>query len=412
MPAAAGSHLPWFGRVDAFIGDEQSLEDNVSTFTAQIQHLAKAWKHLDSTGLVLLDEFGAGTDPAQGAALAQGVLDGLLDKQTFVLAATHFPALKTYALSREGARAASVLFDPQSKKPLFKLAYDQVGASQALDVAREHGLPESILRRAEHYLLQDGQDTSALLGRLNALAAEREQEIARLRQEQEKARRDTQIMREKTEKVRLRLHDEVRAKAGELMRAWKEGRATHKQALKEMSRLRADLAAPVVREETSVLPQIEHFAPGQQVFHTVFNKRGVVTDVDERRKRVRVDLNGVSLWAAMKDVRQSGQSAQAAAPRAPQRVSPVKAAIANDDAPALRLDLRGMRADQAQAEVERFLDKALLSGFSEVEIVHGRGTGALRRQIHDFLRSFPAVARFATAPEDRGGDGMTIVNLR
>ena len=106
------------------------------------------------------------------------------------------------------------------------------------------------------------------------------------------------------------------------------------------------------------------------------------------------------------------QSAQAAAPRAPQRVSPVKAAIANDDAPALRLDLRGMRADQAQAEVERFLDKALLSGFSEVEIVHGRGTGALRRQIHDFLRSFPAVARFATAPEDRGGDGMTIVNLR
>lgn len=179
-----------------------------------------------------------------------------------------------------------------------------------------------------------------------------------------------------------------------------------------MSRLRADLAAPVVQEETSVLPQIEHFAPGQQVFHTVFNKRGVVTDVDERRKRVRVDLNGVSLWAAMKDVRQSGQSAQAAAPRAPQRVSPVKAAIANDDAPALRLDLRGMRADQAQAEVERFLDKALLSGFSEVEIVHGRGTGALRRQIHDFLRSFPAVARFATAPEDRGGDGMTIVNLR
>ena len=93
--------------------------------------------------------------------------------------------------------------------------------------------------------------------------------------------------------------------------------------------------------------------------------------------------------------------------------SATKAAIAaSDDAPALRLDLRGMRADQAQAEVERFLDKALLSGFSEVEIVHGRGTGALRRQIHDFLRSFPAVARFATAPEDRGGDGMTIVNLR
>lgn len=113
---------------------------------------------------MLLDEFGAGTDPAQGAALAQAVLDELLDKHTFVLAATHFPALKSYALTREGARAASMLFDPATKKPLFKLAYGQVGASQALDVAREHGLPETIVHRAEHYLLQDGQDATALLG--------------------------------------------------------------------------------------------------------------------------------------------------------------------------------------------------------------------------------------------------------
>ena len=305
------------------------------------------------------------------------------------------------------------------------LEYAEKGKNAAMDLA-EKGKTQALLVNEQGKLLKAQRQLGALVYSLAKGKEENqplvdkyiemidtiEQEIARLRQEQEKARRDTQIMREKTEKERLRLHDEVRAKAGELMRAWKEGRATHKQALKEMSRLRADLAAPVVQEETSVLPQIEHFAPGQQVFHTVFNKRGVVTDVDERRKRVRVDLNGVSLWAAMKDVRQSGQSAQAAAPRAPQRVSPVKAAIANDDAPALRLDLRGMRADQAQAEVERFLDKALLSGFSEVEIVHGRGTGALRRQIHDFLRSFPAVARFATAPEDRGGDGMTIVNLR
>ena len=180
--------------------------------------------------------------PAQGAALAQAVLDELLDKHTFVLSATHFPALKSYALTREGARAASMLFDPQSKKPLFRLAYDQVGASQALDVAREHGLAESIVRRAEHYLLQDGQDATALLGRLNDLAARREDELTELKREQEKTRRQTQDMRDKFEKERIRLHDEVRTRAGELMRAWKEGRATHKQALKEMSRLRASLA--------------------------------------------------------------------------------------------------------------------------------------------------------------------------
>ena len=412
VPVGAGSHLPWFSRLDAFIGDEQSLADNVSTFTAQIEHLAKAWKHLDASSLVLLDEFGAGTDPAQGAALAQAVLDELLDKHTFVLSATHFPALKSYALTREGARAASMLFDPQSKKPLFRLAYDQVGASQALDVAREHGLAESIVRRAEHYLLQDGQDATALLGRLNDLAAKREEELAELKREQDKTRRQTQDMREKLEKERLRLHDEVRAQAGDLMRAWKEGRATHKQALKEMSRLRASLAPAQdeTAEGASVLPQPQTFTAGQEVLHTVFNKRGVITDVDERRGRVRLEMNGVNLWAEMKALRVPGQTAPSPSKSALRGV--VGRTSASDEAASLRLDMRGMRADVALAELERFMDKALLAGFSEVEVVHGRGTGALRRQVHDFLRSFPAVGQFALAPEDRGGDGMTIVTFR
>lgn len=412
VPVGAGSHLPWFSRLDAFIGDEQSLADNVSTFTAQIEHLAKAWKHLDASSLVLLDEFGAGTDPAQGAALAQAVLDELLDKHTFVLSATHFPALKSYALTREGARAASMLFDPQSKKPLFRLAYDQVGASQALDVAREHGLAESIVRRAEHYLLQDGQDATALLGRLNDLAAKREEELAELKREQDKTRRQTQDLREKLEKERLRLHDEVRAQAGDLMRAWKEGRATHKQALKEMSRLRASLAPAQdeTAEGASVLPQPQSFATGQEVLHTVFNKRGVITDVDERRGRVRLEMNGVNLWAEMKALRVPGQAAPSPSKGALRGV--VGRTSASDEAASLRLDMRGMRADVALAELERFMDKALLAGFSEVEVVHGRGTGALRRQVHDFLRSFPAVGQFVLAPEDRGGDGMTIVTFR
>ncbi len=412
VPVGAGSHLPWFSRLDAFIGDEQSLADNVSTFTAQIEHLAKAWKHLDASGLVLLDEFGAGTDPAQGAALAQAVLDELLDKHTFVLAATHFPALKSYALTREGARAASMLFDPQSKKPLFRLAYDQVGASQALDVAREHGLAESIVRRAEHYLLQDGQDATALLGRLNDLAAKREEELVELKREQDKARRQVQDVREKLEKERLRLHDEVRTKAGDLMRAWKEGRATHKQALKEMSRLRASLAPEQdeAAQGQSVLPQPQAFAAGQEVLHTVFNKRGVITDVDERRGRVRLEMNGVNLWAEMKALRVPGQAAPSPAKSALRGV--VGRTSGSDEAASLRLDMRGMRADVALAELERFMDKALLAGFAEVEVVHGRGTGALRRQVHDFLRGFPSVGQFALAPEDRGGDGMTIVTFR
>lgn len=437
VPAGKGSHMPFFTRMDAFIGDEQSLDDNVSTFTAQIDHLAKAWKHLDAGALVLLDEFGAGTDPAQGAALAQAVLDELLSKHTFVLAATHFPALKTYALTREGARAASMLFDPQSKKPLYKPAYDQVGASLALDVARGHGLSEDVLRRAEQYLLLDGGDTTVLLARLNDLAAEREKELVLLRSEQEKARRSAQDARDRLEKERAKLYEEVRGQAAELLRAWKEGRAGHKQALKEMSRLRASLAVANDPAEDAT-PQPEHFAEGQSVMHNVFNKRGIITDIDERRKRLRLDMNGVSLWAEMKDVRlplsagaagsggsgksgginktvKSGKSSILDTPAATKTANSGAHAVlvrTTSEPAALSLDVRGMRADQALADVERFLDKALQVSFSEIEIIHGRGTGALRREIHAFLRGFPAVERFTLAPEDRGGDGMTIVTLK
>lgn len=417
-PARSGSHLPWFSRMDAFIGDEQSLDGNVSTFTAQIDHLAKAWKHLDTQGLVLLDEFGAGTDPAQGAALAQAVLDGLLDKRCFALSATHFPALKSYALTREGVRAASMLFDPATRRPLYALAYDQVGASQALDAAREHGLPEEILRRAEHYLLQDGQDTTALLGRLNALAAQRGEELAALRKERETAKNAAIQARERLEKERARLHEETRHHAAELMRAWKEGRATAKQALREMSRLRASLAPAREAAATSVLPEARALAAGQEVFHTVFNKRGIVTDVDERRGRVRLDMNGVSLWAERRDLREAAASGagKAAPGRAPSAGAPSTSraapAGAQEETASLRLDVRGQRAPDAIAATERFLDKALRAGFSELEIVHGRGTGALRRELQDFLRAHPAVASATLAPEDRGGDGMTIVVLR
>ena len=241
VPAAKGSVIPWWTSIHAFIGDEQSLDDHLSTFTAQIRHLGNAWEATDRRTLILLDEFGAGTDPAQGAALAQAVLDGLLERGAHVVAATHFPALKTYALTREGVRAASVLFDPGTKKPLFRLAYDQVGASQALDVAREHGLPESVLRRAEQYLLLDGQDMTVVMDRLNALAAKREGELDALKAEQQRTREKRKAVQERFERERERLIKDVRELSAKVMKDWQEGKAGHKQALKELAKVRAEL---------------------------------------------------------------------------------------------------------------------------------------------------------------------------
>ena len=407
VPVARGSVMPWWDSIHAFIGDEQSLDDHLSTFTAQIRHLATAWEQMNSHTLVLLDEFGAGTDPAQGAALAQAVLDELRERGAHVVAATHFPALKSYALTREGVRAASVLFDPRTKRPLFRLAYDQVGGSQALDVAREHGLPESVLRRAEQYLLLDGEDMTSVMDRLNTLAAKREQELAVLRTEQEKTREKRQHVQARFERERERLTAEVRDLSSRVMKEWQEGRTAHRQALKELSRVRTSLARDPVAEEAPAAPvfDLAEVKPGQTVLHRPWNKKALVLEVDVRQNRVKLDLNGVSMWA---DASLLGPAAETVKVGTSASVRREKGAPAQEML-LLRLDLRGKRADLAISELSQYLDRALLSGREGVEIVHGRGTGALRKEVHAFLRTFPGIASFALAPEDQGGDGVTIV---
>ncbi len=193
VPVEEDSCLPFWKGIFVFLGDEQSLQEHLSTFTAQIEYLNRTWKYMDSGTLVLLDEFGSGTDPSQGAALAQAVMDWLLKNQVWFVAATHFPALKAYGLGEPWVRAASVLFDPDTLKPLYKLTYDQVGASQALDVVREYDLPGEILKRAEEYLLLEGEESSNLLSRLNRLAVDREEEIDKLQREKESIEKERKL---------------------------------------------------------------------------------------------------------------------------------------------------------------------------------------------------------------------------
>jgi DNA mismatch repair protein MutS2 len=423
VPVDPGSVLPPWRTIHAFIGDEQSLDDHVSTFTAQITHLGRIWPLLGPEALVILDEFGAGTDPTQGAALAQAVVDSLMEHGSFVVAATHFPALKAYALSTRGVRAASVLFDPRTKKPLFRLVYDQVGASQALDVAREHGLPEPVLRRAEQYLLLSGEDSSALVERLNALAVEREAELAVLGKEKASFAEKRRKLEERFEAERTRLFESVQAEARKVLSDWKASRVSHKQALKELSRIRGTLTASAASgaenpPELRAVVDMAALVPRSRVRHIPWNRTGVLLEVDERKKRVRIDCDGVSLWADIADIELPDAGNRAAGSGGKNASGPgISGGLAGNggiSAPVLplRLDLRGLRADVAVNELEKFLDGAIISGRDEVEVIHGRGTGVLRREIHGFLKNFPAVRDYRLAPEDQGGDGMTIVGLK
>ncbi|WP_243311136.1 endonuclease MutS2 [Fundidesulfovibrio agrisoli] len=420
LPAREGSRLPFWSKVYVFMGDEQSLEDHLSTFTAQISHLSRAWGALGADSLVLLDEFGAGTDPSQGAALAQAVVDKLMEKGSFVAAATHFPALKAYGLTKPGVRSASMLFDPKTKKPVFVLAYDQVGASVALDVARECGLAEDILDQAQKYLLMGGEDSARLFDRLNELALTRERELEDLSKERLKLEQRRRTLAESFEKERRKLLDELRTQARTLMNEAQKDKISRKQALKELAQTRKSVEG-LGLEPADAAPAPawawEDVAVGASVSLKGWDKAGIVREKDEKRRALKLDMGGVSLWAPFEDVSPPSGMAAVKAKAASGAMSGAGPAVVKEapgapSGPFLTLDLRGMRADEALGELAAFLDKAILRGVHGLEIIHGRGTGALRREVHGMLKDFPSVASFSLAPEDRGGDGMTLVELK
>lgn len=405
VPAAEGSTLPFCSQVHVFLGDEQNLQESLSTFTAQIEHFRQAWNGLDQKSLVLLDEFGAGTDPSQGAALAQAVVEAVLDRGAWAGVATHFPALKVYALNDSRVRPASVLFDPQTRQALYRLAYDQVGASQALEVAREHGLPEEILQRAQEYLLLQGEDTTKLLERLNQLAVQRQQELLELEQDRRQLAEERHRLRQEFEQEKQVLVQEISSQAREIVARWQQEKTGRKQALRELGRLKSRLRASDQEQQAGSEEDVwSRLQPGLNVYCPAWGRSGRVLELDARKKRVKLDLGGVNLWLRSQEISLETDREKA---KQPEQQSPAWGPAGLS----LYLDLRGKRSEEAEAELSRFLDQALLQGRQELEVIHGRGTGALRQVVHDMASSFPGVQGYDLAPEDRGGDGVTIIRL-
>ncbi len=406
VPVQEGSTLPLWRNIMVFLGDEQSLEQNLSTFTAQVSKLGHLWPAIGSGTLVVLDEFGAGTDPTQGAALAQAVIDATLEKGAFIIAATHFPGLKAHALCNPDITAASVMFDPTTKKPLFKLAYDQVGASIALEVAREHGLPEEVWRKAEENLLLEGSDTTEVMARLNRLAVEKERELDGLQRERVKLKSKHERLSRDFSREKEKLIEEMRQSSQEIVRQWRMGKIERKQALKELAAQRDKLSEKQRDEEEP--GGVEAIAVGNSVFYRTWGKTGRVLELNAKKAMAKVDLDGMTMWVGQKDLALPSGTAFSGKKLSKPSVI-VKADGPNGSA--YILDLRGMRAEQALSELARFVDQALLAGRSGLEVIHGRGSGALRREVHAYLKTLPNIGRFQLANEDDGGDGKTIIEL-
>ncbi|RQD68108.1 endonuclease MutS2 [Desulfonatronovibrio magnus] len=405
VPAAEGSSIPMWNKIYVSMVSEQSVEDSLSTFTAQIDHFTKFWPHVDAGTLIILDEFGVGTDPGQGAALAQAVVDELVEKGAWVATATHFPSLKAYALSRKEVRAASVLFDNITGKPLYRLAYDQVGASLALDVARKQGLASEIISRAEEYMLIDGQKQDEIFARLNDLAVRREHKLQDLSEQEKKFQKKYSKMLSDLNREKQELISEVRNCSKQILDQWEKQKIGRKKALKEMSSLRSKLESQSQQEKIS--PQKcttwEDVSPGDRFIYQPWQKQGVIQEMDDRKKQVKIDLGGISLWVrpdTLVSVQTNETQTQHTFSRAADKVMP------------LRLDLRGKYSDEALQELEHYLDRAVLEGRKNIEIIHGKGTGALREAVHHHLKHSPMVQSFACASEESGGAGMTEVELQ
>ncbi|MGQ9709358.1 MAG: endonuclease MutS2 [Anaerolineae bacterium] len=428
IPADENSLLPVFAAIYADIGDEQSIEQSLSTFSAHLTNILSFIHQADEHSLVLLDELGAGTDPAEGSALARALLETFRQRGAVTLVATHYPELKAYAQLTPGVCNACVEFDPETLRPTYRLTIGIPGRSNALAIARRLGLDEAIVRRAEALLSPQERQTEHLLADLHRLRLE----AARARDEAYAARAEAQRLTEELHR-RLARIDEERAAILEQAR---------REALEELERLREEVRAlqqqwrrihllspaaqdvsgvphppPPVAEAEAELNRLEteveeSFRAPEPLLPTGPLQPGDTVWVKSLRAigelRTLVD-DEVEVQVGPLRVRVPARELERRAPPAPV-VEPSGVRYAPPTAP-LRLDLRGQTVEEALERLDRYLDTAALAGLPWAHIVHGKGTGALRQAVRDFLRRHPLVRSYRSGEEGEGGDGVTVVVL-
>ena len=432
IPAAEGSALSVFKGIYADIGDEQSIEQSLSTFSAHIRNIIRILEKADRRSLVLLDELGAGTDPHEGAALAWAILDALVQRGVTTLVATHYPELKVYAHRTPGVRNASMEFDPETLQPTYRLLLGLPGRSNALIIARRLGLDPTILREARRRLTPDQRDTEDLLASIQ----EHEQAARKAREEAEAlrqalAQKEAELRRrlEAIEEERRAILEEARAQAQEevetlrrqlkaLERRWLyEGRSREDVEALRRDRERVDTLAQQVSGEPSARSvdketereneESRELAPGARVYLPRFQQEGVVLQVGDHD--VEVQMGPLRLRVSPQELRVLASPSRGEGPEAKPRVEVVTPTRAPSPGP--ECHLRGMTVEEALEKLERYLEQAYLAGLPWVRIVHGKGTGRLREAVRRFLWEHPVVVRFRPGDPAEGGEGVTIAWL-
>ena len=401
VPVGEGSVIRVFSGVFVDVGDEQSIEQSLSTFSSHMTNIARFLPQVNSDTLVLLDELGAGTDPAEGSALGIGILEYLKNREAWIFANTHHTPIKVYAVNSDYFVPASVLFDRETLRPLYRIAYNTVGESMAFEVARRCGIPEEVVEIARRNVGDMGKEYMSAMEKLADYTREYEEKLAeleKLREELQKEKeRYEQLYREYMEFKKKGWKEAYREARNYLRRLMEEG----KEVLKNL-RTEEELES-FIREQEK---QLELFSPREEkepvsVGDSVefMGKKGKVLQI--REGKAYVALEGMKAWVDLEALRRIKEERK-------EKPSPTPRGTLSRN----EINLIGMDANTALIELEKFIEEAHASGLRSVKIIHGIGKGVLKRVVHEFLSKSEKIKFYREAYPREGGSGVTIAFLR
>lgn len=430
VPADVGTRLGVFKNVYADIGDEQSIEQSLSTFSSHMTRLVGILKNADDKSLVLLDELGAGTDPIEGAALAMSILETLYGRRSTTLATTHYSEIKAFALARDGMENASMEFDIDKLCPTYRLFIGIPGKSNAFEISKRLGLDDDVINRAKQFLKgEDVRFEDVISGaESQRRIAEQERKLA------EQARAELDALRAEVEKEKKKLEE---TKKGYQAKAREDARRVVADTKREMERLIVQIRSmksinqseadrviqasrDAVRERENALVEPEKKVadmsvapksvnPGDEVrIVSLENKKATVLKKPDAKGDVLVQAGIMKIAVRLDDLRLLNEPAK----KGPQTDAAAGKVTLGDKSVGLSIDVRGKLVDEAIIEVDRYLENAAMNGLNEVMIIHGKGTGALRAGIQSYLKTHRLVESFRQGAYGEGDAGVTAVTIK
>ena len=422
IPANEKTEVGYFHNVLADIGDEQSLEQNLSSFSGHVNKIKDIIEHASSKSLVLMDELGSGTDPMEGAAFAMAIIDYLNKKHVTSIITTHYSEVKAYAFNTTGIKSASMEFNVETLSPTYRLLEGIPGESNALIIARKYGISEEIIENAKSYISEDNQRVEEMLKSIKEKNDKLEMmhaqlEATRTELDKQKNIYEQKMIKLENEKNEIikRAYEEadnylknMQAKAKNLIdkiNSEESKKEDAKNAQRSLNMLRESFITDKKKnvKEKKVVAQNVDFAVGEEVLVKTMNQNGKILKIMPNN-RIQVQTGILKLVVSTDDIvkiqkKKTNKFKNFASLK---RTSQVRGEI----------DLRGMNADEAIAELETYMDRAMLTGYHEIYIIHGKGTMVLRKKIHEYLRTSKYVTEFKDANQNEGGIGCTVVILK